>query len=74
MYHPYMHETAKQIVKERRDRADAARLAKLARGERTSLMSRVMSTLKNLFNSKEEHVRRQPSPELDGIILHPARE
>jgi hypothetical protein len=55
MYHPYLHEDAKRIVKERRSRADTARLvrhlreARRGRGEHTSLISRAGIRLSGLL-------------------------
>jgi hypothetical protein len=73
MYHPYMHEEAKQIMKERRSRADTARLirqlrqARLERSERTNLISRVgfrlsalLSGLKDWADTHQQNAQNVP--------------
>ena len=60
MYHPYLHEDAKRIVAERRNRADVRRLAgqlrqaRRARGEPVSLISRIGARLSDLLGGLKD--------------------
>jgi hypothetical protein len=73
MYHPYLHEEAKQIVKERQSRADVARLVRQLRqtrqerGEHTSLISRggarlsaLLSGLKDWADTRQQSAQKVP--------------
>jgi hypothetical protein len=62
MYHPYLHQDAKQIVEERRSRADVARQvrqlreARRARGEPIGLISRFRARLSSLLGGLKDRV------------------
>jgi hypothetical protein len=59
MYHPYQHQVAKRIVKERREHADIAQRVAEARGDQAKPWIRLRDRIAILVSSRSDRLDRR---------------